>query len=214
MPTAKKGYYASGTRVPSVTTVISRFKESGALLQWAYRQGLAGRELYAERDTAADIGTLVHSLVEADIRNQPHPEIPAEFEERVISGYSAWRDWWEHSRLEIVATEMHMISTAHLYGGTPDAVGRDVHGRLVLLDWKTSNGVYTDHLIQLAAYLHLWDENHPDQPIEGGAHLVRFAKESGDFAHHYYPALPEAWQQFLLFRQAYDIDKQLKKRAA
>lgn len=214
MPTPKQGYYLNGTRVPSVTTIISRFKESGALIQWAYKQGKEGRELYAERDTAADIGTLVHSLVEADIHQQPHPPIPPDLEQRVISGYSAWRDWWAQSRLEIVATELQLVSTEHGYGGTPDAIGKDVHGRLVLLDWKTSNAVYPDHLIQLAAYVHLWDENHPDEPINGGCHLVRFAKESGDFAHHYYPALPEAWLQFLLFRQAYDLDKQLKRRAA
>ena len=57
---------------------------------------------------------------------------------------------------------------------------------LVLLDYKTSNGVYSDMLIQLAAYKNLWEENRPDLPITGGCHLLRFAKERGDFAHHYF----------------------------
>lgn len=36
MPTPKQGYYTeAGKRVPSVTTVISRFKDSGALIHWA-----------------------------------------------------------------------------------------------------------------------------------------------------------------------------------
>jgi len=79
-------------------------------------------------------------------------------------------------------------------------------------DWKTSNAIYPDHIIQLAAYKVLWEENHPDQPITGGFHLCRFSKEHGDFAHHFWSELDDAWEQFLLFRQAYDIDKKLKKR--
>lgn len=49
MPTPRSGYYnANGDRVPSVTTVLSRFKDSGALIHWAnqlayepYRQARA-----------------------------------------------------------------------------------------------------------------------------------------------------------------------------
>lgn len=36
MPTPKKGYYtSSGLRVPGVTTIIGRFKDSGGLIHWA-----------------------------------------------------------------------------------------------------------------------------------------------------------------------------------
>ena len=105
------------------------------------------------------------------------------------------------------------MSERHRYGGTPDAIGV-VNNQLVLLDWKTSNGIYADHLIQLAAYGHLWNENYPDQPITGGFHLLRFSKQKGDFGHHHFAALDEAWEQFLLFRRAYDINKILKARAA
>ncbi len=40
MPHPKQGYrLANGDRCPSVTTIIGRFKESGALIQWAYKRG-------------------------------------------------------------------------------------------------------------------------------------------------------------------------------
>jgi len=110
-------------------------------------------------------------------------------------------------------TEITLVSEAHRFGGTPDAIGY-LDGKLCLLDWKTSNAVYSDYLIQLAAYKVLWEENRPQYPLEGGFHLLRFAKEHGDFSHHFYPNLDEAWRQFVLLREAYDIDKQLKKRAA
>ena len=40
MPTPRTGYHtADGTRVPSVTTILGRFKESGALIAWAGKVG-------------------------------------------------------------------------------------------------------------------------------------------------------------------------------
>src|SRR6516225_4019637 len=43
MPTAHSGYFiADGTKVPSVTQVISRFKDSGALIHWAWKCGRDG----------------------------------------------------------------------------------------------------------------------------------------------------------------------------
>jgi hypothetical protein len=69
MPTPRKGYFtASGERVPGVTTIIGRFKESGALIQWAYNRGKEGLELYESRDKAAELGTIVHEMVEAYIK--------------------------------------------------------------------------------------------------------------------------------------------------
>lgn len=215
MPTPKAGYFTrDGTRVPSVTTIIGRFKDSGALLYWAWQQGREGRELYQQRDEAADVGTLVHTLVECDIKERPHPDIPPAIEGHVISAYSAWRDWWRGQSFTIIATEVQLVSELHRFGGTPDAIGCDADGKRVLLDWKTSNAVYVDHLLQLAAYRTLWEETHPDAPITGGMHLIRFAKENGDFAHHYYPDLSLAWEQFKLLRAAYDIDRLLRRRAA
>jgi len=212
MPTPKQGYYLNSERLPSVTTIIGRFKDSGALIKWAYNQGKAGVDLYEKRDEACDIGTLVHAMVEADIHKQPHPAVPEQFADRVRLAYAAWQGWWDQSKLTIFSTEDQLVSKRYRYGGTPDAIGRDTAGRVTLLDWKTSNGIYPDYLIQLAAYEHLWNENHPRKKITGGAHLLRFSKEDGSFHHHWWPDLAEGWQQFLLFRKAYDLDKILKKR--
>jgi hypothetical protein len=83
---------------------------------------------------------------------------------------------------------------------------------LCLLDWKTSNAVYPDYAIQLAAYRHLWNENHPDNPLTGASYLLRFSKNYPDFEARKFGDLSEAWEIFKLYRRAYDIDKQLKAR--
>ena len=224
MPTPSKGYHlADGTKVPGTTTIIGRFKESGGLLQWAFKQGQSGkRHLYEEAEKAADIGTCAHGMVELRINGRADVDIAvyaektlpdADMRGKAWSAFKAYESWANNFSVKILTQELQLVSEKYRYGGTPDAVGL-IGNQLVLLDWKTSNAVYCDYLIQLAAYRNLWEENYPDRPITGGFHLLRFAKEHGDFAHHYFPNLDNAWRQFLLFREAYEIDKELKKRAA
>lgn len=221
MPHPKGGYHLKdSTKVPGVTTPIGRFKESGALMWWAFGQGKAAERgeisgLYDKRDEAADAGTLAHSYVEAHIKGEPIalPDKPAKIERLAFQGYMSFVNWQQNNKIEIIEQEMEMVSEAHRFGGCPDAVGTNSQGRLALLDWKTSSsGPFVDWLIQLAAYGILWDENHPDNPITGGYHLCRFSKENADFHHHFWCELEEAKKQFLLFLEAYHRDKVLKKR--
>jgi hypothetical protein len=220
MPTPKAGYkLLDGTPCPGTTTVIGRFKESGGLMQWAFKQGKLGKKhLYEDAEKAADIGTYAHALVEAHIKDAtvavavPDSFTPKDIEQ-AKSAFNAYLRWAENFKVRIIAQECLLVSEQYKFGGTPDAVGV-VGNQLCLLDWKTSSGIYTDYLIQLAAYKHLWNENNPDNQITGECHLLRFSKENADFSHHSYANLDDAWRQFVLFREAYDIDKALKKRAA
>ena len=226
----KAGYRnKDGERVRGVTTVIGRFKDSGGLLYWAFNQGKAAErgeieKLYDKRDEAGESGTLAHSMVEANINGDDpglvlvaykyrDPAITHAIKRDAKQAFKSYLNWASMTKLEIVEQEMPMVSEKYQFGGCPDAIG-EINGELCLVDWKTSNGVYPDYLIQLAAYKQLWEENNPDRPLTGGFHLCRFAKSHGDFAHHYYPNLDEAWEQFKLFLKAYEIDKGLKKRAA
>jgi hypothetical protein len=59
---------ADGTSVPSVTTVIGRWKESGGLIHWAWKLGMEGRDYRDVRDSAASSGTIAHAMVDASIR--------------------------------------------------------------------------------------------------------------------------------------------------
>lgn len=220
MPTPKEGYFLrSGVRVPGTTTVIGRFKESGALLRWAWNEGKEGRDLYEKRDKAAEIGTVAHAMVEACIHGLD-PESVSELhtldqegQAKARNAFSTYEQWASMSQLQIIDQEMRLVSEIYRFGGTPDAIGI-VNDRLCLVDWKTSNGVYSDYLLQLAAYRQLWEENHPDRPLIGGFHLCRFSKDFGDFSHHYYAELGNAWEMFKHLRAAYEFDKELKKRAA
>lgn len=217
-PTSDREYHlADGTRVPSVTTIIGRFKESAGLMVWAFNQGKDPKikKLYEASQESKDIGTLAHSMVEADVHGWPLPERPADvsdqFWARAQSSYAAYVAWKRHSRLEIRKTEIKLVSEQYKYGGRIDAIGQ-IEDDLCLPDWKTSNSLYWDYLVQIAAYAHLWEENHPDQPLTGGFHLCRFSKEFGDFHHVHLANLDEAWRAFEIMRELYEIVNVLKRR--
>ena len=178
--------------------------------------------LYETVGKAADIGTMGHWLVEQHIDGAAtdlktllghFPGATDEMHNTAKDAFGAYLTWERHTKLKVIDQEMLMVSEEFRFGGTPDAIG-EIDGELCLVDWKTSNAVYLDHLIQLAAYRHLWDVNNPERPLTGGSHLCRFAKTHGDFAHHYYPNLDDAWEAFKLMRRLYDITASLKKRAA
>lgn len=235
MGTLKGGYYLkSGERVPSVTTILGRFKESGALIDWAARMASKyvadnvpenptreqvmrlceeAKGNYRDvRDQSADAGTMAHIQVEHWIKGEPIVfSGPEEVTKRAEKSFDAFIEWADQTQLQVTHTELALLSEKHRFGGTLDAML--VRGKRSLGDWKTSNGVYSEYLCQIAAYGILWEENYPDQPIEGGYHLLRFDKTYGDFKHHWWSELETAKKSFLLMRELYENDKELKKRA-
>ena len=141
MPHPKNGYKLdNGQKVPGVTTIIGRFKDSGALLWWAFEQGKAcEREeisnRYDKRDEAADSGTLAQALVEAHIKGDPLPVLPAnEIGTQARQGYENYLTWEMNNRIRILYQEMELVSEEYRFGGCPDAIGEDSQGRLCLLD--------------------------------------------------------------------------------
>jgi len=216
----KGGYRIDGKRVPGVTTITGRFKDSGGLLYWAFEQGKAAErgeidKLYDKRDAAGESGTLAHSMVETHIKGEKFEhcaDTPISTITEAEHAFKAYLSWAKMTKLKIVEQEMPMVSERYQFGGCPDAIGK-IDRQLCLVDWKTSSGIYTDYLVQIAAYKILWEENNPKRPLKGGFHLCRFSKQHGDFAHHYFPELPTAERQFLRFREAYEDDKELKARA-
>jgi hypothetical protein len=191
--------------------VISRFKESGGLIHWAWKLGMEGRDYREVRQGAADAGTLAHRMVEADIRGLPLPVPPTdEVGSQAAQAFANYQAWKRRIGFKVLRTEVALVSLAHRFGGRLDAV--EVEGDATLLDWKTG-GIYPDHLLQLAAYGLLWREAFPEIPLRGGYALLTFAKENADFAHRQFSELKDAEEEFLHLRAAYDLDKRLKARA-
>ena len=210
---------AEGKRLPSVTTVISKHKDPGGLIHWAWTEGVEGRDYRKTRDAAGDIGHTVHDLVEQFISTGEDPDLFEE-PEAVGMAFGSFQRWLECMKIEIKHTEVSLVCECHQTGGTPDAIGVLPSGAYVLLDWKTSGSIYPDHLVQVAAYKHL--ALHGTINGQGSKalasdcqeiHIVRFGKEFGEFRHQSCPLTVAdlAWEQFCDLRSMYDRAKRLKK---
>ena len=205
-----------GTPVRGTTTIAGRFKDSGGLLVWANREGLAGRNLNESRDKAASIGTLTHSMVEARMHGKPIPPptgFSPEDADKAHTGYRAYLEWEEQTQFVVTDTEMNLVSEVYKYGGTPDGVGT-ISGKPALFDLKTANATYAEILIQLAAYRNLLVENGYPRPEKIVA--LRVGKDYGDFHYHSWPytVIDMAWDAFKHMLSLYPIMADLKKLAS
>ena len=207
-----------GTRVPSVTTIIGGCKLGNidGLLAWANREGMAGRSFEESREAAADAGRCTHDRVYCHTHGKEFdaskfaPDIVAKSEQP----FQAFLEWARQSNLTVAAGEVRIVSEKYRFGGTLDAI--TVGNELALADWKTSNSVRVEYLIQVAAYGKLWEEAHPDMPLVGGYHIMRFGKPAHPddpvhFSHHHWSQLDAAWQAFQHMRELYELNKRLGK---
>jgi hypothetical protein len=206
---------ADGAQVPGVTTVLGSslgWKTPG-LIHWAWKLGIEGKDYKAERNRAADVGSLAHACAEARIIGKPLPALPEEHRAKVEGALSAFDAWRAESRIDLVASEVPLISEAHHYGGCIDAVGV-FDGVAQLVDFKSSKDLYPDQICQVAAYASLWTENHPDLPIRAW-HILRWGP-GGDFHHHALNAeqIAAGWRVFLAALQIYTDRKLVMGRAA
>lgn len=209
---------SDGKRVPGVTTILSRWKESGGLLHWAWSEGREGRDFRETRDAAADAGTCAHAMIEADWRNEVFDRQPYREEtlRKADHAFLAYLSWKQQTGLKIEKSELALVSERYRFGGCMDAV--IVGDNLCLGDYKTSNGIYVDYLLQVAGgYAILWNEHFPERPLHG-VHILRFSKPREDadpisFSHHFWSAevFAPCQEQFVRLREAYDQDKRISK---
>lgn len=159
----------------SVTTIISNGVPKPALVHWAAAEvaraaldslprlvkvrGQSARDeafnwlrraAEQKRDTAANLGTAVHDVVEANILGAPRPELPVEQEPFL----QAFANFVADHTPEWEATEMVLANLIDRWAGKCDAVAHLplVGEGLTLIDWKTGKGVYGDAALQLSAY--------------------------------------------------------------
>ena len=129
--------------------------------------------IYRTKDEAADAGNAAHRLI-AELLQGGDPDIPEELVPAVYEALEMVSDY----RLTIEATEYPVWHPIYAYAGTVDLVARDADGRLVVVDWKRSKGVYDEHAYQVAAYA-VAIEALTGEDV-AAAYVVRLPKESGE----------------------------------
>lgn len=216
MPTPHKGYSLNGARVPGTTTVIGRYKDGSKLQDWIWRCGARRLDFRAEGRCAADIGTAAHDMIERDIGATPqaedivgHYELKPGSDASVRRCFKAYMAWRERRKPEITTVEAQLIHPEYGYGGTIDAIGT-IDGERFLLDWKTSNGIYDETCMQLAAYRELWKANEGEDLQS--ALILRMDKATGKYEELMPPLEPshaDYFAHFLRLLDAYKHDRKI-----
>lgn len=144
----------------------------------------AGRQHTIKKDEAASIGNQVHDFAqkfaEHKMTGSPAPELTEEMEEGVVLGITGFLDWYAENKPEFIANEKLIYSRAYEYCGKFDVLAK-INGEIVLLDYKTSSGVYPEHFFQLSGYWQAYAEEYPDQ-APARAMILHFDKKTGAFS--------------------------------
>ena len=198
-------YKVEGIKVPSVTTILGRYKNSTGLIIWSNKLGLEVKSDHAELNKAGDIGTALHELAELHIKGDYY-ELP---EDSIVQEcFNKFKDWWSEQNYEVNFTEKSFCCRKYKYGGTADLL---VNGDTII-EFKTSKAVYDDHLVQMSAYRYMIEEQDGIEINKGI--LARFGKEgSDDFEIREFSKsdLNKGFKYFKVLREAFDLDKQVSK---
>jgi hypothetical protein len=195
-------YKWDGRWVPSVTTIINRLSKP-LLIQWAadcavdYIErewgrpdqdlpldmgaicALARKAHLEKRDTAGDVGRIVHDLaVDLQSGKEPDPsKLPPDAPPQTFVALQALREWIATTKLGNADLERRVFSREGMYAGTTDRWGL-IEDRWAVLDFKTGNGVYDEAWYQMAGYeLALREELGLDEPV--WHYLIHLDKNTG-----------------------------------
>ena len=146
-----------GKMVLSVTTILKLLPKF-ALIPWAYNLGLVRQDYNKVRQEAADIGTVVHDLInsreDAGVNNYLN-DMDYHIGDRARWSFENYKKFKKDHDLKILKQELTLTfggdRNTPAFGGTCDMVA-EVDGKLSLVDFKTGNAVYKESVLQLAAY--------------------------------------------------------------
>lgn len=154
---------------------IRQHKQVYAILQESGEDAairfLKGRP-WAERDTAADIGSTVHKAIDMHILGQEY-----EWPEKAKGHERQFNQWLAEYEPTFELSEATVYHRKPAYAGTLDSILTLPNGRRYLVDVKSGKNVYGEVALQLAAYRYADFIGLPDgtehevPPVDGAAVL-------------------------------------------
>jgi len=112
--------------------------------------------------------------------------------ERAYKCVVAAFDWMEKHNVRWKCTERKIYSSMYEYAGTMDGLAlvdscedkkccsNKFADRLSIIDWKSSNALHQEYILQVSAYREAYCEEFPEQNVTGGF-ILRLGKEDGKF---------------------------------
>lgn len=105
------------------------------------------------RDEAGGWGTTAHKAIEEWFKSGDWPSEP--LPQQVDNALGLFTEFWDNSGYRVMEVEKPLYYMPLAVGGLGDWLGWDEQGRLGILDYKTSSGIWADFHIQVAAYFNM-----------------------------------------------------------
>lgn len=223
----KQHFYQIGddeTYHPGVTTVLGAAIPKPALLPWSLkvmgenvkkelmdlkeplneksidRIVAAGKQIYKKvASDAANVGTRAHKAIDDIIKGQ-EPVI----EDDIKPCVEAFKSWYASSGIKIELGDSKIGSKLFSYGGSLDMLafrGNDA----ILIDLKTSKGIYPEMGLQIAAYCKAFEETYGIEVKE--TLILRVGKEKAEFEVKKLSNINVAFETFLAALKIYKSSK-------
>ena len=151
---------------PSVTTILDVYPKGFGFMEWLKTVGSNAEEVVKR---SADTGSTVHNMIDVYLSGKKiswtneKGEAIYKLDEWLM--FLKFVEFYEKYKPETVAHEVSVLDGELGFGGTIDFVCR-IENTIWLLDYKTGNGIYKTHEIQVSAYKKLWNKLYPDMLIE------------------------------------------------
>jgi len=145
-------YLIRGKKYARVTRINSIIDKPELRAWYAKTGSVKAKEILHKR---AGFGSTLHKLIEVTLKGEELSK--SNYEPMLIESIELFEKWKEKFDLKPDALEQHLWSDKYQYAGTADYIGM-FDGKLYILDWKTSRGIYDEYWLQSAAYVQAFYE--------------------------------------------------------
>ncbi len=211
MPNAKAHIVYRNSKnvvIPGAST-IANMLDKPQLAPAANKLGLQGIDSSVLWRGMADIGTLAHAMIMADLKGEKvdTSDYSKEQIDKAENSYLQWLEWRKGKELKPILIETPLVSEQYQFGGTPDFLGY-IDGIMTLADYKTG-GIWREAYFQTCAYRQLTIENsYP--PIDKILILGIPRTPEEKFQEVTYASFDKGWEIFYALRQLYEMLKVVK----
>lgn len=198
----------AGVIVPGAST-IANMLDKPALVPWANKLGLQGINSNDYSKSMAQIGTLAHAMIMAEVKGETADT--AEYSQEQISkaenSYLSWLEWVKGKEITPIVVEKSMVSETYQFGGTPDFLG-EIDGKIILADYKTG-GIWREAYFQTCAYRQLTIDN--GYPKAEKILILGIPRtEDEKFQEVSYTSFDKGWEVFVYLLKVYNLLKEIK----
>lgn len=183
-------------------------------------------------EEAGNIGKLAHAWIEQYIKSvlseneTRRMELLAKLpeEERAANCCMAALEWMQRHNVRWINTERKIYSREFKFAGTldglclvdscvnPECCPQRFTNRLTIADWKTSNYLYVEYILQTAAYQHAYEEEFG--PLVQDRWVIRLGKDDAEFDPWHLEGRELYEKDWMAFRRAMELYREVEEAEA